>query len=593
MPGKLNPAGTNQNGATGAATGGRALNPFSPDVEQPIEARKGHSSKADERTPLKQVLNEKAVEETSLTRNPIKWIGELREAYSWRLLAMVVCTNHLLKGFVAGGGDEGLVGKPIEFIFGGMGISAARLQMLKAAAIAPWALKPVIALLSDAVPIAGYKKMPYVIIFTILSLVGCLLLGTGMAATTPAIVGCLFLIFLQISSIDLLVEAKQSEEVKKSSKLGPQFFTFTWLGINIGQVCGVCLVGALIHYAGPRLPYLVALPFVALVLWPTLSNFLGEKPIPIEERKTYVPLITKHAILCSLTMLIGTLIIGLITLTFFLSEGQLLCLSLGFASMVMGAFLIFIRPEIMGPTVFYFLLGLSSFNIDGALFYFYTDGPEQYPQGPHFSAWFYTSALGATIFLGIMVGFISGAELFKNWSYRGILKMTIMLRAMTQLMFVPMLMRWNLGMGIPDSLWVLVVTGLDTMVFAWRWIPKQVMGAHLTPRGVEATMLGLSAGTFNMAMILSSYVGGYLLHRLGVAPSGADMEGSTFEHLWKAQVVAALTPCCLLFVMPMLIPAKLQTETLLVDHIDSATHGSAWESIYGPADGSGLRQRHQ
>lgn len=324
MPGKLNPAGTNQNGATGAVTGGRSLNPFSPDVEQPVEARKGHSSKVDERTPLKQVLNEKAVEETSLTRNPIKWIGELREAYSWRLLAMVVCTNHLLKGFVAGGGDEGLVGKPIEFIFGGLGISAARLQILKAAAIAPWALKPVIALLSDAVPIAGYKKMPYVIIFTILSLIGCLLIGTGMAATVPAIVGCLFLIFLQVSSIDLLVEAKQSEEVKKSSKLGPHFFTFTWLGINIGQVCGVCLVGALIHNFGPRLPYLVALPFVALVLWPTLSNFLGEKPIPSEERRTYVPLVMKHTILCSLTLLIGMLIIGLITLTFFLSEGQLL-----------------------------------------------------------------------------------------------------------------------------------------------------------------------------------------------------------------------------------------------------------------------------
>ena len=45
--------------------------------------------------------------------------------------------------------------KPIEFLFGSMGVSASRMQMLKAAAIAPWALKPVIALLSDAVPIAG------------------------------------------------------------------------------------------------------------------------------------------------------------------------------------------------------------------------------------------------------------------------------------------------------------------------------------------------------------------------------------------------------------------------------------------------------
>jgi MFS family permease len=492
---------------------------------------------------------------------------------------MVVCTNHLLKGFVAGGGDEGLVGKPIEFIFGAMGVSAARLQMLKAAAIAPWALKPVIALLSDAVPIWGYKKMPYVIIFTLLGLVGTVVLGLGIATSVPVIVASLFLIFLQVSSIDLLVEAKQSEEVKQKSKLGPQFFTFTWLGINIGQVLGVVLVGLLIHYAGPRLPYLVAFPFMALVLWPTLSKFLGERPIPYEERAGYLPLIQKHPVLCSLTLLIGFLIINLIVGTFFLSEGELLVLSLVFATLVMMGFLIFIRPEIMGPVVFYFMLGLFSFNIDGALFYFYTDTPEQYPEGPHFSAWFYTSGLGATIFLGIMAGFISGSEIFKNWSYRGILKVTVMLRAITQLCLVPLLCRWNLIFGIPDHLWVLVVTFADTMVFAWRWIPKQVMGAHLTPRGVEATMLGLNAGTFNMAMILSSYCGGYVLHRFGVRPGGQVGDGAMFEHLWMCQVVAALAPCTLLFAMPAFIPAKIQTEPLLVERPDSATHGSMFENL--------------
>lgn len=585
MPGKLNPSGTNHNGAlgVGAAT----------DVEQPAEARSRATdvSKPNERTPLKPAPElvpgkpaadaKASKDEISLTKNPVVWARTLCEAYSWRLLAMVVCTNHLLKGFVAGGGDEGLVGKPIEFLFGAMGVSAARLQMLKAAAIAPWALKPVIALLSDAVPICGYKKMPYVVIFTMMSLIGCILLGTGLAQSVPAIVASLFLIFLQVSSVDLLVEAKQSEEVKMNAKLGPQFFTFTWLGINIGQVLGVTLVGLLIHFAGPRLPYLVAVPFVAIVLWPTLSNFLGERPVPYEERVRYMPLVKKHPVLCSMTLVIGCLIMGLITLTFFLSEGQLLVLSLTFASIVMSGFLIFIRHEIMGPIVFYFMLGLSSFNIDGALFYFYTDTPEQYPEGPHFSAWFYTSALGATIFLGIMVGFISGSELFKNWSYRGILQVTIMLRAFTQLALVPMLMRWNLTIGISDHLWVLVVTGLDTMVFAWRWIPKQVMGAHLTPKGVEATMLGLSAGTFNMAMILSSYCGGFLLHRLNVKPVGGIGESVMFQDLWMAQVFAALAPCTLLFVMPLLIPKKLQTEPLLVDHPESATCNSVFERLSG------------
>jgi MFS family permease len=551
----------------------------------------------DERTPLIDPMKRKLLGGSSsdkdseedppaLCSDPIGWVRSLSNNYSWRLLAMVVCTNHLLKGFVAGGGDEGLVGKPIEFIFGGMGVSAGRLQMLKAAAIAPWALKPVVALLSDAMPICGYKKMPYVIITSVMSLFACLAMGLGMVTSAEGVVACLFIIFLQVSSVDLLVEAKQSEEVKQNAKMGPQFFTFTWLGINFGQVAAVCVLGPMIYHFGPHLPYLVAAPFIALVLWPTMCNFLNEKPLPPEERNFNFRLINKHPILCSLTLMIGFLIIMLIVCTFTFHETQLIGIALTFAGLVLAGFLMFIRIEICGPVVFYFMLGMLSFNIDGALFYFYTDQPHQYPEGPHFTSYFYTTALGIATFGGIMVGFMTGGDLFKEWSYRGILKLTIFLRAGTQLLLMPVLLRWTPGWGIPDGAWVVVCVALDSMVFAWRWIPKQIMGAHLTPHGVEATMLGLTAGTFNMAMILSSYCGGHLLHRYGIAPTGAAGEGHVFDDLWKVHVLAALSPCFMVFLLPALIPSKLQTEPLLVERPDSATYNSAYEVGL-----SGLRQR--
>merc|ERR1719473_1607901 len=82
-------------------------------------------------------------------------------------------------------------------------------------------------------------------------------------------------------------------------------------------------------------------------------------------------------------------------------------------------------------------------------------------------------------------------------------------------------------------------------------------------------------------MILSSYCGGYLLHRFGVRPVGEVGESMMFERLWMAQVVAALAPCTLLFVMPALIPQKLQTEPLLVEHPDSATYNSLFERLRG------------
>merc|ERR1719410_1692556 len=125
---------------------------------------------------------------------------------------------------------------------------------------------------------------------------------------------------------------------------------------------------------------------------------------------------------------------------------------------------------------------------------------------------------------------------------------------MTQLLLVPVLLRWTAMVGIPETLWVIVVVTLDSLVFAWRWIPKQVMGAHLTPQGAEATMLGLSAGTFNLAMILSSYCGGYLLHHFGVRPTGQPGESVMFQDIWKVQVIAACAPCAMLFLLPAFVP---------------------------------------
>jgi len=519
-------------------------------------------------------------EHVELTQNPVLWVQSLARNYSWRLLAMVVCATHLLKGFVAGGGDEGFIGKPAEFIFGDLGIPAGKLQILKAVAISPWALKPVIALLSDALPVFGYRKMPYLVLATIMALFGAISMGLGIAKSVPWIVASLFLMFLQIATADLLVEAKQSEEIKQKAMWGPQFFTFTWLGVSGGQVVGVCLLGPLIHHFGPRLPYLLAVPFIAFFLWPTLKNFLGERPIPTQDRGINVSLIEKHPLLCSMTLVIGFLIALLITCTFILSDLQVVTLAVLFACLVLSSFMVFIRWEIAGPVVFCFLLGMLSLNIDGALFYFYTDSVKEFPEGPHFTAYFYTTGIGIASFVGTTVGFVTGDQLFKAVNYRVILKVTIILRVLTQLTLVPVLLRWTAGLGYVEPVWIFASVVCDSMVYSWRWIPKQVMGAHLTPKGVEATMQGVIAGTFNMAMILSYYFGSFLMHGFGVRPEGKIGESRMFENLWKVQVVAALAPCLLLFFLPAFIPAKTQTEPLLTERQDSATYDSAYEVAF-------------
>jgi len=49
--------------------------------------------------------------------------------YSFQLLVMVFCTNHVLKGFVSGGGRGGMIGKPMEFLFAEYKMTASEIQM--------------------------------------------------------------------------------------------------------------------------------------------------------------------------------------------------------------------------------------------------------------------------------------------------------------------------------------------------------------------------------------------------------------------------------------------------------------------------------
>eukprot|EP00930_Biecheleria_cincta_P003690 TRINITY_DN104618_c0_g1_i1.p1 TRINITY_DN104618_c0_g1~~TRINITY_DN104618_c0_g1_i1.p1 ORF type:complete len:557 (-),score=98.21 TRINITY_DN104618_c0_g1_i1:16-1686(-) len=532
----------------------------------------------DETTPLKP----KCEGRPSLLYDPKGWMQALTTSYSWKLLAMVAVTSHFLKGFVAGGGDEGLIGKPVEFLLSDLGVGAGRLQILKAAAIAPFALKPVIALISDAFPIFGYRKMPYVVITTVASFIAVLAIGWGFADTEGTLVLALFLAFLQVASVDVLMAAKQSEEVKQKASLGPEFVTYNWLGVNIGQVASVCVLGPIIASLGNHTPYRIAAPMVLLVLYPALCNFLGEKRLSREELKNEPSIFNLHPVLCLLTMMIGVLAVGLVAFTILLHEGHLIHIALGMSCAVLVSFAMFIRWEITGPVLFFFLLGLLSFNIDGAFFYFCTDNSREFSLGPHFSPNFYITGIGAAAFLGILFGFMTGAEIFRAWSYRNICVVTLLLRACTQLALIPVLRRWT-G-PVPDSVWILTVGFLDNMIQAWRWIPKQVMAAHLAPKGVEATALGLHAGTFNMASILSSHIGSYILSQYGVTPEGEVHEGHEFQDLWKVQCAAAFAPLLLILLVPLLLPEKSQTEVLLEECEESATHNSLFER---------LRRRHR
>lgn len=507
---------------------------------------------------------------------PVAWVIDLQSRLPAHTLSSIFVTHHLLKGLVAGGGDEGLIGKPIEFLLGEQHVPAGQMQsLIQLGAVSPWILKPLFGALFDTVPIFGYRRRPWMAIVTLIAIPAVACLGTGIASTSHQIVIALFFCSLQVAACTLLVDARRSEVAKAQHGAGPELVTFTEVGMNAGIICSALIVGPLIAHAGPEVPYFVALAFVGLPLLLVFGDWLNDERLPEGERKPSLQILRKNPWLFAIGAMLLPMVLVLASGQYLEIGHQALALiAVGASLLIIGAYRLLIRPEISGPVVFYIMFRCMNVQLSGAFFYFYTDGVQEYPEGPHFSTLFYATVITSVAIAGRMCGYMTAKVVFGDWHYARALYFSMPLAACMQLLFVPLMLRWNLTIGISDRVWCLTVTFLDMAARGWRHFPFSVMLLQATPKGLEASTLALNTGAANMGITLSVFFGSYILNSMKVAPAGHAGESREFDGFWKAQVVAALLPLLVLPFLPMLMPRRSQNDTLILENPESATHGA-------------------
>lgn len=233
-----------------------------------------------------------------------------------------------------------------------------------------------------------------------------------------------------------------------------------------------------------------------------------------------------------------------------------------------------LRPEIARVNTFFVLQAALGIGINGATFYFYTDKPAQFPEGPHFSAWFFTTTLGLVAATMSFVGLATYNRYMKDWTYRGLLLFCNSIVTVLSLLDVVMYTRTNLWLGIPDVAFVLGSSVSTIVIRQWQWMPGMVVMSQLCPAGMEATMFALLAGCANIGNTIADYIGAYVLEVLHVHPTGAIGESAQFDNLWKASCIATLLPAVTIVMIPYLIPQAKQTDKLLLSNPTSATAGS-------------------
>eukprot|EP00931_Biecheleriopsis_adriatica_P036424 TRINITY_DN20987_c0_g1_i1.p1 TRINITY_DN20987_c0_g1~~TRINITY_DN20987_c0_g1_i1.p1 ORF type:complete len:604 (+),score=104.67 TRINITY_DN20987_c0_g1_i1:108-1814(+) len=487
-----------------------------------------------------------------------KYIEDLEHCFGWRLLVLLCATQHILKGFVAN-----LVGQARPYLYRSFKVPAPQVQVYSGIVGLPWAMKPIMGLISDIMPIGGYHKAPYMLAMTILSIVAFLVISFYADITVSLVVVCLVCITLQISTTDLLSEARYASKIQVSPHAGPALLTYVWAGINAAGFVSVLISGPLLENFGAQATFMAATLPAALVLVPVALGYLEEKRVTPEElaetRQKYYD--QREACFLCVIMLIATLTIMAAGL--FQHDPYVNCaVAVTVGTIVLICFSLCLTPVIAKANVYSVLSTALGASTSGASFYFYTDSPEMYPEGPHFSDFFYNTVMGTAGTVFSLVGIYLYQRYLSELPYRSLVVGTSVVISAFSVLDVMMFARLTVKWGIPDHILVLGLSVFETMIWQWQWMPQVVLLAALCPKGMEATMFALLAGCHNLGNTISSNFGAVLLHILGVKPKGDVGESKAFENLWIAAAISSVLPLIAALLLKNLLPDCKQSDKI-------------------------------
>lgn len=508
-----------------------------------------------------------------------RWFCMLNEQYGYRLLVLLFTSQHVMKGLV-----NSLASESARWIYKSYRVPGPTMQIYSGVVGMPWALKPIIGMVSDLFPIAGYNKAPYILLTSLIGVASFCYIG--FAETSDMSIGmcvfCMFCISMQLSVCDLLTEAKYAEQLNKKPEYGPDLMTYVWSGITCGSIVAILGIGWILSNWGARFPYRIAIIPAAFILYPTLKNFMQETPQShAETMRTRATLLEqKECFFLCVLMLVATMFLSGIGM-FTQSQKVHFIGALVTMIVVLVAFSVVLRPAIAKMNAFFLVQTSLGLSIGGATFYFYTDGPKQYKDGPHFSIQFFTTVLGLVTSFCSLVGLMLYNRYMKDWTYRKLLLISNLALAVLSLGDLLLFTRRNIALGIPDHYFVLGSSISGTVIGQWQWMPGVVMLSQMCPKGMEATMYALLAGCHNLGNTLSEYLGAYILEYLHIRPTGSDNEDKNFDNLWIAALISTILPTLTLILLPLLIPDARQTDKLLEDNDKSATEGSLWQQWTG------------
>ncbi|EOY26148.1 Major facilitator superfamily protein [Theobroma cacao] len=427
---------------------------------------------------------------------PLQWLKMLGEELHWSFVLGVVIVYGISQGF-----GVGLSRVSTQYYMKDVQkVQPSQAQVLIGVIHFPWIVKPLWGLLTDVVPIFGYRRRPYFIFAGLLGVISMLVLSLHKSLHLAFALLSLVAGSAGIAIADVAIDACVTQHTISHPSLAGDMQSLCGLSSSIRALIGFSLSGFFVHLAGAKGVFgLLSIPASLVVL---VGILLRESHV----RNFAYKRVKEKLVDASKTM-----------------WTTLKC------------------QDVWRPCLYMYLSLALGLHIHEGMFYWYTDAKE----GPSFSQ----EVVGSIFSVGA-VGSLFGVLLYqnflKNHPFRDVLFWAQLLYGMSGLLDLVLVLRINLKLGMPDYIFVVIDEAVSRLIGRIKWMPFLVLSSKLCPAGIEGTFFALIMSIDHIGLLSSAWSGGLVLHILNVTRT-------QFDNLWIAILIRSLLrliPIGFLFLIP-------------------------------------------
>ncbi|CAN8270682.1 unnamed protein product [Cochlearia groenlandica] len=442
-------------------------------------------------------------------KRPIRWLKMLIEELHWSFFMGVIIVYGINQGL-----GKGLSKVSTQYYFKDeQKLEPSQSQVYVGLIQVPWIIKPVWGLLTDVVPVLGFRRRPYFVFAGVVTMMSMMVLSLYKTLSLALALSCLVAASAGAAIADVTIDACVTQCSITHPNLAADMQSLCGLSSSIGSLVGFSLSGILVHLFGSKGVYGLLGSTSGLVV--VVGMVLKESPSRSLDRNH----VNEK----------------------FVNAGKEIWRTFQYG-------------EVWRPCLFMLLSASVSLHIHEGMFYWYTDAKD----GPSFSK----EAVGSIMSfgaIGSLVGILLYQNFLKNFPFRTVVFWALSLSVLSGFLDLILVLRVNLKIGIPDYFFIVVDEFVSHMISRIKWLPLLVLSSKLCPAGMEGTFFALLMSIEHVGHLLSSWGGGLLLHVLNVTRT-------RFDYLWLVIVIRSLlrlVPIGLVFLIPNVDP----NSTILPDEM--------------------------